>query len=143
MVTHVRTFGLSGITGFSVDAEINIAKGLPDFDIIGMGNMAVREAAGRIRAALENSGYPFPLGRVTVNLAPAGIRKEGACYDLAIAVGILLCGSCAGVRTGRLCVCRRTFPGRISAAGARCFTHDAGSRAARHCKLHCASGKCG
>lgn len=82
MVTHVRTFGLSGITGFSVDAEINIAKGLPDFDIIGMGNMAVREAAGRIRAALENSGYPFPLGRVTVNLAPAGIRKEGACYDL-------------------------------------------------------------
>ena len=92
MVAHVRTFGLSGITGFSVDAEINIAKGLPDFDIIGMGNMAVREAAGRIRAALENSGYPFPLGRVTVNLAPAGIRKEGACYDLAIAVGILLCG---------------------------------------------------
>ena len=99
MVAHVRTFGLSGITGFSVDAEINIAKGLPDFDIIGMGNMAVREAAGRIRAALENSGYPFPLGRVTVNLAPAGIRKEGACYDLAIAVGILLCGSYAGVRT--------------------------------------------
>ena len=47
MVTHVRTFGLSGITGFSVDAEINIAKGLPDFDIIGMGNMAVREAAGK------------------------------------------------------------------------------------------------
>ena len=112
MVTHVRTFGLSGITGFSVDAEINIAKGLPDFDIIGMGNMAVREAAGRIRAALVNSGYPFPLGRVTVNLAPAGIRKEGACYDLAIAVGILLCGSCAGVRTDAF-----AFVGELSLDG--------------------------
>lgn len=92
MIAHVHTFGLSGIRGFSVDAEVNISKGLPDFNIIGMGNTAVKEAAGRIRAALENTAYEMPLGRITVNLAPAGIRKEGTGCDLAIAVGILRCG---------------------------------------------------
>ena len=97
MVAHVNTFGLSGINGFFVDAEINLSKGLPVLDIIGMGNLAVREAADRIRAAIENMEFPFPLGRITVNLAPAGIRKEGTCYDLAIAVGILKCvGSVKG-----------------------------------------------
>ncbi|MFR1519169.1 MAG: YifB family Mg chelatase-like AAA ATPase [Clostridia bacterium] len=92
MIAHVNTFGLSGIDGFFVDAEIDISKGLPDFNIIGMGNLAVREAADRIRAALGNTGFALPLGKVTVNLAPAGVRKEGTCYDLAIAVGILKCG---------------------------------------------------
>ena len=82
---------MSGIKGFFVDAEINLAKGLPYFDIIGMGNIAVKEAADRIKPAIENIGYKFPLGRITVNLAPASIRKEGAHFDLAIAVGILKC----------------------------------------------------
>lgn len=91
MIVHVNTFGLSGIKGFFVDAEINLAKGLPYFDIIGMGNIAVKEAADRIKPAIENIGYKFPLGRITVNLAPASIRKEGAHFDLAIAVGILKC----------------------------------------------------
>lgn len=91
MIVHVNTFGLSGIKGFYVDAEINLSKGLPYFDIIGMGNIAVKEAAGRIKPAMENIGYNFPLGRITVNLAPASVRKEGAHFDLAIAVGILKC----------------------------------------------------
>lgn len=95
MTAHVNTFGLRGIKGFLVDAEINISRGLPFLDIIGMGNTAVRESAGRIRAAIENMGYEMPLGRITVNLAPAGVRKEGACYDLAIAIGILKCSGCA------------------------------------------------
>lgn len=94
MTAHVKTFGLSGIKGFMVDAEINISRGLPFLDIIGMGNTAVRESAGRIRAAIENTGYEMPLGRITVNLAPAGVRKEGAFYDLAIAIGILKCAGC-------------------------------------------------
>ena len=91
MIVHVNTFGLSGIKGFYVDAEINLSKGLPYFDIIGMGNIAVKEAAGRIKPAIENMGYNFPLGRITVNLAPASVRKEGAHFDLAITVGILKC----------------------------------------------------
>ena len=91
MIVHVNTFGLSGIKGFFVNAEVNLSKGLPYFDIIGMGNTAVKESADRIKPAIENSGFSFPLGRITVNLAPASIKKEGAQFDLAIAVGILKC----------------------------------------------------
>ena len=91
MIVHVNTFGLSGIKGFYVNAEVNLSKGLPYFDIIGMGNTAVKESAGRIKPALENSGYNFPLGKITVNLAPASIKKEGSYFDLAIAIGILKC----------------------------------------------------
>ncbi len=101
MTAHINTFGLRGVNGFLVDAEINISKGLPYLDIIGMGNTAVRESAGRIRAAIENMGYDMPLGRITVNLAPAGVRKEGACYDLAIAMGILKCAGCDMPHSGR------------------------------------------
>lgn len=91
MIVHVNTFGLSGIKGFYVNAEVNLSKGLPYFDIIGMGNTAVKESADRIKPALENSGYNFPLGKITVNLAPASIKKEGSYFDLAIAIGILKC----------------------------------------------------
>ena len=91
MIVHVNTFGLSGIKGFFVNAEVNLSKGLPYFDVIGMGNTAVKESADRIKPALENSGYTFPLGRITVNLAPASIKKEGSYFDLAVAIGILKC----------------------------------------------------
>ena len=99
MIVHVNTFGLCGINGYFVDAEINLTKGLPYFDIIGMGNIAVKEAAGRIKPAIENLGYDFPLGRITVNLAPASVKKEGAHFDLAIAMGIL---KCAGIAKGEI-----------------------------------------
>lgn len=89
MIVHVNTFGLYGIKGLYVDAEINVSKGIFSFEIIGMGNIAVKEAAGRIKPAIDNMGYCFPNGRITVNLAPASIRKEGANFDLAIAIGIL------------------------------------------------------
>lgn len=89
MIVHVNTFGLFGIKGLYVDAEINVSKGIFNFEIIGMGNIAVKEAAGRIKPAIENMGYSFPNGRITVNLAPASIRKEGANFDLAIAIGLL------------------------------------------------------
>lgn len=91
MIVHVNTFGLIGIKGFYVNAEVNLTKGLPYFDIIGMGNKAVKESADRIKPALENSGFVFPLGRITVNLAPASIKKEGSYFDLAIAIGVLKC----------------------------------------------------
>ncbi len=89
MIVHVNTFGLFGVSGLYVDAEVNISKGISGFEIIGMGNIAVKEASGRIKAAMENIGYKFPVGKITVNLAPASIRKEGSSFDLAIAIGIL------------------------------------------------------
>lgn len=89
VIIHVNTFGLFGIKGLYIDAEIDVSKGIFSFEIIGMGNLAVKEAAGRIKPAIVNMGYNFPNGRITVNLAPASIRKEGANFDLAIAIGIL------------------------------------------------------
>lgn len=112
MIVHVNTFGLCGVKGYFVDAEINLTKGLPYFDIIGMGNIAVKEAAGRIKPAIENLGYNFPLGRITVNLAPASVKKEGAHFDLAIAMGIL---KCAGIAKGS--IDKFAFIGEISLDG--------------------------
>lgn len=81
---------MHGIDGKIVRVEIDISNGLPAFSIVGLPDGAVREAAERVRAALKNSSYEFPMRRITVNLAPADIRKEGASFDLAIAVGILI-----------------------------------------------------
>lgn len=112
MIVHVNTFGLCGIKGFYVDAEVNISKGLPYFEIIGMGNMAVREAVGRIKPALENMEYEFPLGRITVNLAPASVKKEGAYFDIAIAIGILKC--CGMIKSD---IYKYAFIGELSLDG--------------------------
>ena len=78
-----------GVDGYIVYVEVDVSSGLPSFEIVGLPDAAIREARERVRAALRNSGYEFPLRRITVNLAPAMIRKEGAGFDLPIAVGIL------------------------------------------------------
>jgi magnesium chelatase family protein len=78
-----------GVEGYIVYVEVDVSSGLPSFEIVGLPDTAIREARERVRAALRNSGYEFPLRRITVNLAPAMIRKEGAGFDLPIAVGIL------------------------------------------------------
>lgn len=78
-----------GIDGYLVYVEVDVSSGLPAFEIVGLPDTAIREARERVRAALRNSGYEFPLRRITVNLAPARIRKEGAGFDLPIAIGIL------------------------------------------------------
>lgn len=78
-----------GIEGYPVSVEVDVCAGLPAFEVVGLPDAAIREARERVRAALRNSGYEFPLRRITVNLAPAMIRKEGACFDLPIAIGIL------------------------------------------------------
>lgn len=79
-----------GVDGVIVHVETDLANGLPSFAIVGLPDSAVRESAERVRAALRNGGYDFPMRRITVNLAPADVRKEGAAFDLAIAVGVLL-----------------------------------------------------
>ncbi len=89
MLSTVYTTGLSGIDGFTVAVECNITAGLTRFDVVGLPDVAVKEARERIRAAVTNSHYFFPDNTVIINMAPADRRKEGTAYDLAIAVGLL------------------------------------------------------
>ena len=89
MLARVRSGALRGIDALIVDVEVDVSTGLPHTTTVGLPDGAVREATDRIRAALRNAGFEYPTRRVTVNLAPAGVRKEGPHYDLSIAVGIL------------------------------------------------------
>jgi len=89
MLYKVRSLGLQGISGYEVTAECDLHSGLPAFDIVGLPDAAVKEARERVRAAVKNSGFSFPVSRITVNLAPANLRKSGTVYDLPILVGIL------------------------------------------------------
>jgi len=89
MLIKVRSLGLQGMYGYEVTAECDLHNGLPAFDIVGLPDAAVKEARERVRAAVKNSGYSFPVSRITVNLAPANLRKSGTVYDLPILIGIL------------------------------------------------------
>ena len=89
MICSVKTLGISGIQGSLVTAECYISNGLPGFDIVGLPDAAVKEARERVRAAAKSSGLGFPASRITVNLAPAGLKKTGTHYDLPILLGIL------------------------------------------------------
>src|SRR5947207_1558067 len=89
MLARVRSAAILGIDAYLVDVETDIANGLPTFATVGLPQGAVKEGRERVYAALANTGYTFPLRRITVNLAPADIRKEGSAFDLPIALGIL------------------------------------------------------
>jgi len=89
MLSRVRSGALRGIDAIVVDVEVDASSGLPHTTTVGLPDGAVREAGDRIRAALRNAGFKYPTGRVTVNLAPAGVRKEGAAYDLPIALAVM------------------------------------------------------
>ena len=91
MLASLSSCGLSGIDGFHVTVEVNLAMGMPMFEIVGLPDASVKESRERVRAALKNSGFEFPNGRITVNLAPADLKKEGPAYDLSIALGLLAC----------------------------------------------------
>ena len=90
MLATAQTCAVIGLDGLIVQVEVDISPGLPAFNIVGLPDPAVQEARERVRAALRNSGCEFPLRRITVNLAPADLKKAGPAYDLPIAVGILL-----------------------------------------------------
>ncbi len=90
MTVKILSATLTGIEGKIVTVEVDISKGLPSFSIVGLADTAVKESKERVRSAILNSGFEFPVGRITVNLAPADIKKEGALFDLPIAIGILL-----------------------------------------------------
>lgn len=89
MISKVRTCGLMGIDGFMVDVQTDLSNGMPVFNIVGLPDATVKEAKDRVHAAIKNSNFKFPSKRITVNLAPANMRKEGSAYDLPIAVSIL------------------------------------------------------
>ncbi|MEX2410700.1 MAG: magnesium chelatase domain-containing protein, partial [Candidatus Paceibacterota bacterium] len=90
MLIKIKSITYSGLTPAEVDVEINIAsRGMPSFDIVGLPNKAVEESKERVRTAIDNSGIQFPPKKITVNLAPGDVPKEGSFYDLPIAFGIL------------------------------------------------------
>lgn len=89
MTSRVDSVGLSGISGYPVMVECSISSGLPGFELVGLPDAAVRESRERVRAAIKNSGFRFPVSRITLNLAPAGTKKTGTLYDLPILLGIL------------------------------------------------------
>ncbi len=89
MLAKVLSATLAGVDARMVQVEVDLAQGLPSFATVGLAEGAVREAKDRVRAAIKNSGYEFPLRRITVNLAPAAVKKEGTGYDLPMALGIL------------------------------------------------------
>ena len=92
MLCTLNSLGLHGITGYLVTAECDLSSGLPNFDIVGLPDTAVKEARERVRSAIRNCGFTFPVSRITVNLAPADRRKGGTLYDLPMLVGILCAG---------------------------------------------------
>lgn len=89
MVTMVNSLGVFGMDGYVVQVEVDFLRALPAFDIVGLPDAAVRESRDRVRYAIKNSGFPFPDHKVTVNLAPADLRKSGSLYDLPIALAVL------------------------------------------------------
>ena len=92
MVYQVHSLGLHGITGYPVSVECDLSSGLPAFTVVGLPDAAVNEARERVRSAIKNCGFTFPVSRITVNLAPAHVKKIGTLYDLPILVGLLAAG---------------------------------------------------
>ena len=112
MLAKALTCAIVGLDGFTVEVEVDISPGLPAFNIVGLPDTAVQKSRERVRAAIRNSGCEFPMRRITVNLAPADLKKAGPAYDLPIAVGILLSSGQLSMDTSR-CV----FLGELSLDG--------------------------
>ena len=89
MLAKVLSSTLLGVDAWIIEVEVDLANGLPTFTTVGLPDASIRESRDRVKAAMVNSGFPFPLKRITVNLAPAHLRKEGTAFDLPIALGLL------------------------------------------------------
>lgn len=113
MLSQVHTLALCGVEAQDVLVEVDLAGGLPLFDIVGLPDASVRESRNRVRAALRNSGFGFPSGRVTVNLAPAHMPKAGPAFDLPIAVALLA----AWGRLPPACTQKSVFAGELALDG--------------------------
>ena len=89
MGSKLKSLGVFGMEAFIVEVEADISRGLPSFDVVGLPDASVKESRDRVRAAIKNSGFSFPVGRITVNLAPADMKKQGSIYDLPILISLL------------------------------------------------------
>ena len=89
MLSIINSFGLSGLNGYLVKVEVDIHKGLPSYDVVGLADVAIKESKERVTSAIKNQLLQFPVDRITINLAPADTKKEGSLYDLPISIGIL------------------------------------------------------
>ena len=118
MLAKVMSCAVVGLEGAIVEVEVDISSGLPAFTIVGLPDAAVQEARERVRAAIKNSGCTFPMKRITVNLAPADLRKEGPAYDLPIAVGILISSEQLAADVSQM-----LFLGELSLDGSLRHTH--------------------
>ena len=90
MFSKILSYGLIGLNGFKIDVEVDTNIGVPSYEIVGLPDAAVKESRERVRSAIKNSAFKFPQNKITVNLAPANVKKAGANFDLPIAVAILL-----------------------------------------------------
>ncbi len=113
MLAKVHSLGLVGLEANPIEIEVDLGGGLPQFSIVGLPDATVRESRDRVRSALKNTGFRFPPKKITVNLAPAGIKKEGAGLELGIAIGILIA---EGVLTQE-CVTPYLFVGELALDG--------------------------
>src|SRR3954469_18066822 len=89
MLACLRTAAVFGVEACPVQVEVDVSFGMPGFTMVGLPDASVRESRDRVKSAIRNSGYEFPPHRITVNLAPADVRKAGAAFDLPIALGLL------------------------------------------------------
>lgn len=89
MLAKLMSYGLNGLSGYAVDVEVDLHNALPSFDVVGLADTAVKESKERVRSAIKNCGFKYPMMKIVVNLAPADTKKEGTLYDVAIAIGIL------------------------------------------------------
>ena len=89
MLAKVYSAAILGVEAYLVEVEVDISQGLPGFTLVGLPQGAVKESKERLRAAIKNAGFPFPTQKITVNLAPADLKKEGSAFDLPIAVALL------------------------------------------------------
>ena len=114
MVSTVCSAGMYGVEGYLVIVECETSSGLPAFDIVGLPGLAVKESKERVRAAARSSGFPLAPARITVNLAPADVRKEGAVYDLPILLGLLVAqGSCPKLPEECVCIGELSLSGEL------------------------------
>lgn len=116
MVVKINSFGLMGMDSYPVEVEGAINKGFPAFDMVGLPDAAVKESRDRVKSAMKNCGFNFPTAHITINLAPADIKKEGPIYDLPILIAVLKMTG-AVVAEIRLGIFGRTVTRR------RCTTH--------------------
>ena len=90
MLSVIKSMGLQGLKGYLINVEVDVSNGIPNWEIVGLPDISLREAKERVRTAIKNIGCDFPSRRIVVNLAPANTKKEGSLFDLPIAIGILI-----------------------------------------------------